>query len=1176
MTLRQSLQQAFQHVNWFVVAIDSQNKVLFSNLFFQQKTFWKQKELKNKNFFEIFDSEWAEKASFRLDPSLKHLEGIVTGKNGKEFLINFNALVFENKKQNDYWAVLVGGDTTEKRHFREVLDKSNDLLQNVFDNSHDLIQIVALDGKFIFVNEAWRTATGYTNEDLASLNFEKILHKDNREQTLNQLAQLNEVGSLAQFETALWGKQGKKINLTGSVSFEYDEAGVPMALRAILYDTTEQIRAERIQELYFRIADLVLRELDLKKLYEGFYKELKRVLYFDSFLIVLKNEKTQTPDYQYVVNSSKTPDKRISGQIFADFALNYCENSMFLERSQIANLLKKTETKLPKAWIGVPIRIQDQNLGLIVVQSFEADQRLSEKDLSLVSFISNVLITAIERHRHLEKISNQAAHLQALFDSSFLNMWTINKDLELMEFNRNFIKTMEDNYGITPYKGLKISNIPILSNPEYYEKLRQTYKNAFAGKVEYLEMTLFDTQKRKLWRESFINPILKDNSPISEVLGVSHDITEKKLAEISLAESETKFRSIFESFIDVYFQCELDGTILMISPSVEEFVGIKSEELVGRKIWQKANKFQWEKIIETLVEKKYVRNYENTIEHTNGTIRTVLSNFKLINNIDNQSFVVECVARDITELRKATEDLRQAKDIAERSLEAKKVFLSNMSHEIRTPLNGIVGMIEMLESAVLDSEQKMYVSNLQKSADILLNILNDVLDLSKIEAGKMVLRRQPVLLKEVLEKIKNTFAPKAHAKRLAFQYYIENDVPPYLLIDEARILQILSNLTSNAIKFTEEGAVRIFVSKEYETNHKMILKVDVIDSGIGISEDNISQLFLKFSQLDNSYTKSYAGTGLGLAISHELCRLMNGQIGVISEVGEGSCFWFTFETEAVSPEALKMLQERPKMEITQVPNFPLILIVDDNAINLKVAEGILQKAGCKTETVQSGQGALEKIKRKNYDLILMDIQMPMMNGIETTLKIKALNLQITPPIIALTAYSLPEEREIFLQAGMDDYLSKPVKAQTLIEKVAIWTNKGMLEKRENQNLTKIQEVENEIVATEVLRQLLKYSDPEMLLSFYTDFVGESAELVADCKKALKRRNFAKMREILHSLKGSAATLGVQQLSAQAAKMEADLKQNVIEYLETDSKQLENCLVLFKDSYETIISNFLEN
>ncbi len=1174
MILRQSLQEAFQHVNWFVVAIDSENKVLFTNLFFQQKTSWKLEDLQGRNFFDIFDSEWAEKTTFRLDPSLKHLEGIITGKNNKGFSINFNALVFENK-EGTYWAILVGGDTTEKRHFSKVLDKSNDLLQNVFDNSHDLIQIVALDGKFIFVNEAWKTATGYSNEDLENLNFEKILHKNSKEQTLNQLAQLNAVGSLAQFETALLSKQGKKINLTGSVSFEYDETGVPMALRAILYDATEQVRAERIQELYFRIADLVLKELDLKKLYEGFYTELKRVLHFDSFLIVLKNEKTQMPDYQYVVNSSKTPAKRISGEIFAEFALTYCENPMFLERSEIANLLKKTETKLPKAWIGVPIRIQNQNLGLIVVQSFEADQRLSENDLSLVSFISNVLITAIERHRHLEKISNQAAHLQALFDSSFLNMWTINRDLEIMEFNRNFVKTMQELYQVTPYRGMKISQIPILSHAANYEKLRQTYKSVFEGNIEHLEMTVFDAQNRKLWRESFINPILKDNSPITEVLGVSHDITEKKLAEISLAQSEAKFRSIFESFIDIYFQCKLDGTILMISPSVEEFIGIEAEKLVEKKIWQKGNKFQWKEIIEILLEKKYLRNYESTVEHTNGEIRTVLSNFKLIYNADNQAVAVECVARDITELRKATEELRHAKDIAERSLEAKKVFLSNMSHEIRTPLNGIIGMIEMLESAVLNAEQKMYVSNLQKSADILLNILNDVLDLSKIEAGKMVLRRQPVLLKEVLEKIKNTFAPKSHAKRLAFQYYIEDDVPPYVLLDEARILQILSNLTSNAIKFTEEGAVRIFVSKEGESNQKMILKVDVIDSGIGISEDNIAQLFVKFNQLDNSYTKSYAGTGLGLAISHELCRLMNGQIGVISEVGEGSCFWFTFETEAVSSEALKIIQERPKTEVTKITNEPFVLIVDDNAINLKVAEGILRKAGCKTETVQSGLEALEKVKRKNYDLILMDIQMPVMNGIDTTLKIKVLNLQPSPPIIALTAYSLPEEREIFLQAGMDDYLSKPIKAQILIEKVAIWTNKGNLEEKGSQNLSlKTQEVENEIISPEVLSQLQKYSDSEILLSFYMDFVNESAELIADCKKALKRRNFDKMREVLHSLKGSAATLGIQQLSAQASKMEADLRQNVVEDLETDSKQLENCFVLFKDNYAKLIEDFL--
>eukprot|EP00388_Colpodella_angusta_P007712 GDKJ01021594.1.p1 GENE.GDKJ01021594.1~~GDKJ01021594.1.p1 ORF type:complete len:463 (-),score=98.44 GDKJ01021594.1:657-2045(-) len=358
---------------------------------------------------------------------------------------------------------------------------------------------------------------------------------------------------------------------------------------------------------------------------------------------------------------------------------------------------------------------------------------------------------------------------------------------------------------------------------------------------------------------------------------------------------------------------------------------------------------------------------------------------------------VSGIGRDITDLKKYQQDIVKAKDEAERSLKVKERFLANMSHEIRTPMNGVIGMIDLLNDTVLDIEQKDYVQTIKKSSETLLHILNDILDLAKIEAGKMALHEAPLVFKDVFDRLQALFSQIAANKGNRIICEFGENLAEFVIADETRLLQILSNLTSNALKFTENGTVEIKVNLVEKRGKFNRIKVEIKDSGIGITEENLKMLFNAFQQVDNSTKKSFGGTGLGLAISKELCRLMKGEIGVHSDWGKGSTFWFIIEIKQtdISP----MMAKKDEVAFQVLGHFsditPYILLVDDNATNRKVASEIMRKAGCEVITADSGKKAIALVEasllEKPFDVIFMDIQMPEMDGVETTHNLRAIS-----------------------------------------------------------------------------------------------------------------------------------------------------------------------------------------
>ncbi len=521
--------------------------------------------------------------------------------------------------------------------------------------------------------------------------------------------------------------------------------------------------------------------------------------------------------------------------------------------------------------------------------------------------------------------------------------------------------------------------------------------------------------------------------------------------------------------------------------------------------------------------------------------------------------VVAVLARDITELKRQSAELVKARDEAERSLKVKEQFLANMSHEIRTPMNGVIGMIDLLNDTQLDDEQRSYVKTIKRSSETLLNILNDILDLSKIEAGKMVLHEAPIAFREIFEKLIALFGQQAHSKNNDLTYHLAPDLPTFVIADQTRLLQILSNLTSNAIKFTENGTVQVkasLVSKRGKFNR---IRVAVEDSGIGISPQNINLLFNSFSQVDTSSRKSFGGTGLGLSISKELAHLMKGEVGVESVVGKGSTFWFIIELKetAISPSQ----QTTEAAEITLANFFstyhPQVLLVDDNAVNRKVASEILRKAGCVVTTADSGPAAIAQVSERfraiekgesdSFDVIFMDIQMPDMDGVETTRNLREQFGKRLPTIVAMTAYSMREDRERFIQQGLDDYIAKPIRAQSLIAKVKELSDANRArQKTDAPVVAPIPVVVQSdpalpIIDPEIIGQLRDIGGQELVDSILDEFVTEAAELVNGAIDAYKLGDIPTVKSHLHTLKGSAGTIGVSRVADIARTAEGKLK-----------------------------------
>ncbi len=654
------------------------------------------------------------------------------------------------------------------------------------------------------------------------------------------------------------------------------------------------------------------------------------------------------------------------------------------------------------------------------------------------------------------------------------------------------------------------------------EKVLASYQTQLHNDIEetYIEFSILTKNGETKYIEQSAVIIKENNTPVGFHCVVK-DITQKremenvvKKYEDKLVKNQALLQSILDNATSLIFVKDLQGKYILVNKQFKEYLNV-SEEIIGKTDFdftdaQQAQRFKFTD--DEVIRSGKSVELEETLETANGKQNILILKFPLL-DAENKIYGISGIASDITERVKYQEQLLLAKKMAEEAQNLQEQFLANMSHEIRTPMNGIKGMTDLLMGTPLNDEQKDFTKTIQRSSDNLLVIINDILDLSKIQAGKLTIEKINFSLKVVLEDVMLIFKNTIEEKGLTLQLDVNADVPAILNGDPYRLNQILVNLIGNATKFTTKGGVDIKVSIEEKTAKDVILNFAITDTGIGIEKDKVDEIFDSFTQASMNTSRKYGGTGLGLSITRQLLELQGGKISVESKLNRGSTFKFSIPYTYSKADSSTQFIHKDSIEYRSLLNGKKFLVVEDNEINQKVVRHVLQQAGGVVEAANDGSVAVALLEKSiDYDAIIMDLQMPQMDGYETTAYIRNV-MKLDIPIIAMTANALKGEREKCIEVGMDDYISKPFDFAFFYKRLGLL----ITEKAKNHSVEIIEKAHFDCSLYD-LSLLEEMDDKEYIIEILSIFLKETPIDLDALIKACASNQFSEAYNIAHKLK----------------------------------------------------------
>jgi PAS domain S-box-containing protein len=628
------------------------------------------------------------------------------------------------------------------------------------------------------------------------------------------------------------------------------------------------------------------------------------------------------------------------------------------------------------------------------------------------------------------KIANERKLLRTIIDNIPVCVYT--KDT-------HFRKTLVNSHELKQFGWQSEDEVLGKTDKELYGESVGANTQIEDEKVMFGGESILDEEKyigNGIWAMISKLPLKNDLDETTGLVGISVNITDRVKHEKELTESYERLNEMSAQSGSFAWEINAEGVYTFISPIVETVLGYKPEDLLQKKYFYDILAITDRELIKSdaftiMHDRRTINNYEKRALKADGTELWLSTNCRPLFNSKNEFIGYRGIDTDITQQKEMLDNLERARKIAEKSAKAKELFLTNMSHEIRTPLNVIIGMIREIGKETLSDSQRTYLKHTEASAYHLLSIINNVLDMSKIEAGEFSLDIKDFSLSAVLSNVRSILSSRAVGKKIKFTVQSDENIAKALKGDSLRLSQVLINFLGNSIKFTDEGFVNLDVQLITSNNEIQRIRFVISDSGIGMSEDFLQQIFSKFTQENDGANRSYEGTGLGMSISKEIIEMMGGDIQVESKKGKGTQISVEVDFPlGIEDQLIRIDKSTRHYDISNTR----ILIVEDNEMNRFIARQSLKQAKCNITEAENGQVALDILEKEKFDVILMDVQMPVMDGVEATKFIRG-EMQNTTPIIALTANAFKHDIELYLSIGMNDFLIKPYKEEELFSKI---------------------------------------------------------------------------------------------------------------------------------------------